>query len=112
MAEKPKKEQLMVALQDQMREVGDRLKKISENIQKKDAKVEEETLKKRDDLRQVLKGLSELFDQLPAQNEKDFESEYSLISTDADDTFLLIYFNPDKDDRLEIIHSHANKEDA
>jgi len=107
-----KKNQLTKAVQSEMKSVGDRLKAISDDIQKKEFEVKEDTLKDRDNLRQTLKGLSELFDQMPAQNEKDFESEYSLISTDSDDTFLLVYFNPDNNNRLDIVTSHACREDA
>jgi len=107
-----KKQQLLEAFQAEMKTIGNKLKEISDKIQQKDFTPEEDTLKERDELRKVLKGISELFDEVPSKEESDFESEYSLISTDSDDTFVLLYFNPDKNDKLEIFHSHANREDA
>lgn len=74
--------------------------------------VDKEQLKKRDELVSVVEGLNVLLDDLEGKDKEiQINTEYNMISTDDEKTFLIVHFDP-KDLTITYLTSHPSKESA
>jgi len=95
----------------EIKKVQKDINEFKENFAKADSDMSEEILKQRDAKRKILEGLSKLFDEVDDVDANLIETEYNVISTDKDDTFIVIYLDP-KTNKVTFSSSSVNKEDA
>jgi len=106
-----RKKALGEAIKTQMAEMRDKLKGMKEEMGESMSEISEDMMKDRKTFNSILEGLSHLFDDLPAMDSDIFEPEYNIISTDAEDTFMVVYFHP-KTSKATISSAHKTREDA